>query len=321
MGVNKTQLDAGVEHTDLDIVGKGFQAAIACKGANLYHWQAGQSQQPILYHSPLAKKYPNSPLRGGIPLIGPWFAAYSALRERPVLPSDIVPMAHGFLRDCQWKILDKEILEDGNAQQVTLGITAADWQQQLLQRAPQMAVCLDLLPSFDATVQYRISATNLNTTLTYQAHKAGIFEAALHTYLRVENICDYRLEGLEGQRYLDATLSDPNGLYGFTERREQGAIEFGEMVDRIYEYPGSALILRPNSDGCVKMPVIEIDNGKAEQVVVWNIGPQAVKNLADMPATDWNKYVCVEAANIRQGAFTLAAGEEFSLQQNITLHS
>lgn len=316
---SQVKVEINTSESEIEIIGKSFNATIALKGANLYSWKVGQLERPLLYTSPSAEQYPNRPLRGGIPVVGPWFAAYSALPQRPVFPSDVAPMAHGFLRECNWEVVETKTVDAGKSQQVTLGLTVSQWQQQLTQLHPRLAAHLSLLPSFDVSLQYLISATSLSSKLTYHAYETGIFEAALHTYLQVENICNYELVGLSEQPYLDATIPDPHGMYGFTAKQQQGDIRFGKMVDRIYESPSKPLYLKPIHGDSVDLPVIEIDNDDATQVVVWNIGPEAVTNLVDMPAEDWQKYICVEAACIRQGAVCLQAGEEFSLQQKISL--
>lgn len=116
-----------------------------------------------------------------------------------------------------------------------------------------------LLPhALDMTLQVENTGT---TTLAFQA--------ALHTYLEVGAVQRATLTGVL-----------PQG----------GVLSLEQPIDTVFEaVPGPLALHSPES----RLALAQ--TGFAD-VVVWNPGPQAV--LADLPAGDFARFVCVEAAAI-----------------------
>src|SRR5882724_52465 len=70
------------------------QADLYLQGAHLTHWTP-RGQQPVLFVSPNSLFAPGKAIRGGVPVIFPWFGARSDGKPGP---------AHGFARTSEWAV-------------------------------------------------------------------------------------------------------------------------------------------------------------------------------------------------------------------------
>ena len=110
------------------------------------------------------------------------------------------------------------------------------------------------------------------------------FTAALHTYLRVDEVETVQLEGLYGFQYRDA-------LDGDKIKKDKGpSLHIEGPVDRVYHDADRSLILRdgPHSLG--------IHTEGFPDVVVWNPWEKLCAELPDMPKLGFRHMLCVEAA-------------------------
>jgi len=129
------------------------------------------------------------------------------------------------------------------------------------------------------------------------------FTCALHTYLRMREVEEARLEGLRGLRYLDTT----KGL----EHDETGTeLVIEAETDRIYFNATRPLLLsEPHRS-------LGISSEGLADVVVWNPWEQLTAALPDMPANGFRHMLCVEAAAIGT-PIELAAGAEWWGRQSL----
>src|SRR5205823_3449232 len=72
-------------------------------GAHVTHFQprqpeGGPAQRPVLFLSTRSNFEPGKPIRGGVPVIFPWFGPWQGAREGDK------SMMHGFVRTRQWKV-------------------------------------------------------------------------------------------------------------------------------------------------------------------------------------------------------------------------
>ena len=129
------------------------------------------------------------------------------------------------------------------------------------------------------------------------------FTAALHTYLRTADVLKLQLEGLQGVRYEDS-------LTGEFQQQWGDVMTIATEVDRIYQDATRTLTLRELGRR------LEIGTSGFPDVVVWNPGAEKSAQLKDMPADDWRKMLCVEAALVFEPAL-LPPGEEWSGMQTL----
>src|SRR5229473_1835169 len=82
------------------------EANIYLQGAHIAHWTP-KGQRPVLFTSSRSLFAPGKAIRGGVPIIFPWFGARGDGRPGP---------AHGFARNTEWAIEDTKLRNDGNVE-------------------------------------------------------------------------------------------------------------------------------------------------------------------------------------------------------------
>ncbi len=264
---------AGGEYAALDV------------GAQATAWTPPE-QNAVLWLSPLATFESGVALRGGVPVVFPWFGAGPSGDRTP---------SHGFARTAAWRreTVQNELGSSGRL------VVRYSLNEAGLDSAPFTA---ELTLSFDPG-QFEASLRVLNTG----PGRFG-YEEALHTYLAVSGINVVRVEGLNGCAYLDkADGSGPEEIV------QAGSVSFTGEVDRVYRHGGDAVVVDPGWGR-----EIEVGKQGSANTVVWNPGPVKGPALADV-GPHWTDFVCVEAGNVRDAAIELAPGEEHILTQTIRL--
>lgn len=233
----------------------GSSAVISLHGAQVLSWIAADGRER-LFLGERAQFGPGKAIRGGIPVIFPQFAARGPWRR------------HGFARITPWQfagIVDETALLRLQADAVD------DW--------PHRAELL---------LAVGLSASRLTVTLDIINHGASAFTftAALHSYLRVDDLAHARLLGLESCAYEDSAAG------GTTNPPAQAPIDFGDKVDRIHGKVAGALTL---IDGARRLA---IDQRGFRDVVVWNPGAEVAAWIGDLAPDEYRQFVCVEAAQV-----------------------
>jgi glucose-6-phosphate 1-epimerase len=249
----------------------GVELTLAQHGAQVMGWSvAGQEQ---LYTSPHAVWDGQSALRGGVPICFPQFNARSI--DGRALPK------HGFARNLPWRWAEQGSDADGAF--AALELTDSDLS------APTRA----LWPlAFRARMQVRASLEHLRVTV--EIHNSGAqelpFALALHTYLRVSDVREVSLHGLQGVSFWDAVANLQQPLARSSETK---AVYFGTETDRVYANAPRSITLH---DDTRRLEISASDT--LPDTVVWNPGADLCARLSDMPADGWQHMLCVEAAAI-----------------------
>jgi glucose-6-phosphate 1-epimerase len=161
--------------------------------------------------------------------------------------------------------------------------------------------------AFELELSFSFSGLQLDVELavTNTGDSAFNFSAALHTYLRVDDVRRARLGGLYGVRYVDS-------LSGLSQHQEMDPFSFAGEIDRIYfdAHAGRATPLSL----ATAMGRMAITSEGFDDVVVWNPGPAKAAAMADLPDDDWLRLLCVEAATI-VSPVTLAPGQDWVARQ------
>lgn len=238
----------------------GASALVALRGAQLLSWIPADGRER-LFLGERADFSPGTAIRGGVPVIFPQFAERGLLRR------------HGFARLLDWSFLG---LADGAAVfGLRDGPATADWPQAF---ACRLSVALEA-----AAVEVALEVEN-------SGEAAFAFTAALHTYLRVDDIADATLEGLQGCDYEDSAAG------GTLHREDHAALAFGGEIDRIYGDVVAPLLL---VDGERRLAIAQ--DGFPD-TVVWNPGGQLASRLPDLAPDEYRQFVCVEAGQVLQPA-------------------
>lgn len=235
----------------------GDAVLVALHGAHVLSWITADGAER-LYLSPDARLDGRSAIRGGVPVCCPQF------NERGPLPK------HGFMRNVPWALAEEG--ESGLALELTdSAATRALWPH-----------------AFEARLEVALAPGRLHIALALSnpGDAPLAFAAALHSYLRVDDIDAARLEGLQGAARWDA-LRDSR----FAE--PEAALRFGGEFDSVYAAPARPLRLRQPGG------TLEIAQSDSfSETVVWNPGPALAAQLADLPDADYRRMLCIEAARI-----------------------
>lgn len=236
----------------------GATATVLLHGGHVVSWTPAGGQER-LYMSELAQVTPGKAMRGGVPVIFPQFS------DRGPLPK------HGFARNMVWEKAAVRTGEDYAMASLCLrdnDDTRAIWPQ---------AFSLELSVGVTShRLDLELEVCNLGDT-------AFSFTTALHTYLRVKEVEEAQLEGLNGHTYTDC-------MDNKAQRVDTGVfLAIDQETDRIYRDVKRPLLLRENRGATG----IHADN--MSDVIVWNPWETGIKNFKDMPPKDFRRMLCVEA--------------------------
>jgi D-hexose-6-phosphate mutarotase len=256
-------------------------AEIYLQGATVTHFQK-HGEPPLLFLSAKSRFEKDAPIRGGIPVIFPWFGK----------PAD-KPGQHGFVRSRVWEFAGSKTNTDGS---VVARFTLA-------------------CPEFPSVgVEYFVTVSD---TLTVELivkngpEKVFVFENCLHTYFVVGDIHQTSVAGLQGVSYLDAL----ENFARKTEREE--SIRFTAETDRVYvNTPHTTEI----HDAALHR-VIRVQKENSNSTVVWNPWIEKSKRMVDYGDDEYLRMVCVESGNVRAEAIKLSPGATASLRVKLSSSS
>lgn len=134
--------------------------------------------------------------------------------------------------------------------------------------------------------------------------QAFSFTTALHSYLRVDEVEEARLQGLYGLNYRDMQRD------GERLRENGEAVIVEDEVDRLYLGQRKPMLLRDGSRS------LGIRHENFPDVVVWNPWEHKARMLTDLPDRDFRRFLCVEAAVVDQ-PIELAPGESWWGRQTL----
>ncbi len=267
------------------------QAAVAAQGAQVLSWIDPHGRER-LYVSPQTLRLDPTQgdksfgpaIRGGIPVCFPQFSDRGPL------------MKHGFARARLWDLAagpESSAVAEGSTSSALFRFTddegtRAHWPH-----------------SFDAQLHTQMGPGELriNLQIVNSGGAPFSFTVALHTYLRVADIRQTTLLGLQGVMFEDAT----KGMQRSVQQVEH--LQILDETDRVYLNPPEKLVLHEGG-----APSLLIQQQGFADTVVWNPGPEKARALADFPDDDWLHMLCVEAA-CAATPVSLQAGERWAGSQ------
>ncbi len=250
-------------------------------GAHVTAWRP-EGQAPVLFLSARSHFAEGRPIRGGVPLVFPWFGPRSA---DPAAP------AHGFARLRPWRLEDATVDADGVAR---AALTLAD------DAATRALWPYAFRTRFELEASRRLS---LRLSVHNPSDEAFSFEAALHTYFAVTDARACLVHGLEHTEYLDKTDG------GRRKRQGGGPIRFTGETDRTYLHTAADCVLEDPGGG----RRIRIQKTGAGATVVWNPWIDKARAMPDFGDDEWPGMVCVETAAAADDRVDLAPGASHTL--------
>ena len=259
------------------LAGAGGTAEIYLHGATVTSFvPVGGSE--ILYVSPKSKYEAGRAIRGGVPLVFPWFGFVTGKPECP---------QHGVARINSWEVVASDASADGSV-------------MVSLRLVPSESIRKIWAHEFSMTFTVVVSGTGellMSLTTENRGNAPWQFEDAMHTYFAVGDVRRVVVDGLEGVNYIDKFDNfvvknqgkDPVMLTGPTDR-----VYLGVTADAVIHDPaGRAIRVKKSGSRCT---------------VVWNPWEPNAAKMADLGPENWPGFICVEACNCAEHAIMLAAG-------------
>jgi glucose-6-phosphate 1-epimerase len=261
------------------------EAVIYLHGAHVARWTP-RGQRPVLYLSARSLFADGKAIRGGVPVIFPWFGPRSDGQSGPM---------HGFARTIEWNIEEATLRNDGNVE-ITLALAPDDSTRSLGYGGFHL--------------RYRVtvgSGLELELEARNDAKEPLTCEEALHTYYAIGDIHRAAVSGLEGAAYVDKTD-------GF-KRKVQGPepMRFTKETDQVYPNTKTACVIH---DPVWNRRII-IEKSGSDTTVVWNPWIEKTRTLSDMAPEDWQEMLCVETANAAENAVHLSPGASHKMTASI----
>ncbi|AOW12823.1 hypothetical protein LPB72_17675 [Hydrogenophaga crassostreae] len=237
-------------------------AVILLQGGQVVSWidPAGQER---LYLSPLSPLGGEQPVRGGVPVVFPQFSLRGPL------------VRHGFARTQPWRCVAPQDGQEA-ATMATLALSESDATLALW---PHLFHCTLQVTLTPWQLEMRFTANNTGTVPWH-------FCAALHTYLAAGPLNSVELDGLQNLAYEDTLQA------GLLVHGTNATVQPRDAIDRIYFNARQPLTLT------TAMGEMALTQHGWPDTVVWNPGPDGASAMVDLPDTDHDRFMCVEAALI-----------------------
>jgi len=265
------------------------QAEIYLHGAHITQFQP-RGARPVLFMSQESQFLAAKPIRGGVPLVFPWFGPRAQSPESP---------AHGFARIREWSLESCERRADGSVR-IVFALASDDSTLRLWPHP------------FSLRMTFLIG-TSLELLLEARGLGRGApsfsFEEAFHTYLRVGDVRQVSVEGLENTGYIDKVDAQKRKI------EASGSLRISGETDRVYLDTKSTCIVRD--------PVFErsirIEKEGSGSTVVWNPWTAKARAMSDFGDEEWPEMICIETANVGERAVRLEGDQTHSMRARIKL--
>lgn len=259
----------------------GATADVYLHGAHVTSWRPAPDEDERLFLSARSDFRSGAAIRGGIPVIFPQFASEGPLPR------------HGFARTAQWRLDDVRRTPAGDAMAT---LTLCD--------TPELRIIWSA--EFIATLTVLVGGPRLVVSLGVENTGASPFSftCALHTYLRVHDVAQAEVVGLQGTLYRDAT--DRTRL----RADEAPVVRVTGELDRVYVHAPRTLLLRE------ARRALSVETHDFPDVVLWNPGRKRASALPDMEPDGERAMLCIEAAVV-QTPIVLATGGRWHASQTL----
>lgn len=266
-------------------------AAVYLHGAHLTDWQP-TGEEPVLFMSAKSAFQNDKAIRGGVPVIFPWFGDRHDGHPGP---------AHGFARTAPWEVGFVALV--GDELHLTLTLAANDLSRKL--GFDKFRVAYQIVVGKTLTLQF---------TVANDGEAPLVFEEALHTYFAVKDARQSSVSGLGGTVYFDKR--DPDGEGQPTRKvQEEDVLAMTRDTDRLYIDTAATCVI----DDQAGERTITVAKSNSLTTVVWNPWEELTAKLADMDPEGWVGMLCVETANAAANSVSLAPGAVHTMRAVVTV--
>lgn len=284
------------------------EATIYMQGAHVTHWKP-TGFAPAIFLSQRAEFAPGKPIRGGVPIVFPWFSERHDGKHGP---------QHGFARISEWDLafagmagdelhlaftlLPNELSRSLGFDHFKLGYRVAVGRKLTLELGVQ---------NDSGNGGARGGGPAAATAAADQAADGAplIFEEALHTYYEVANARQVSIDGLGGTTFIDK-------VDGFKRKvQPDGPLRFEGRTDRPYLNTTATCVLHDPAGG----RKITVAKSGSNSTVVWNPWKEFTATMADMEPDAWLHMTAIETANVGDNTITLPAGQTHTMRADISI--
>jgi glucose-6-phosphate 1-epimerase len=266
-------------------------AELYLHGSHLTAWQP-KGQKPVIFLSEASAFEAGKAIRGGVPIIFPWFGPRTATPSSARTDGP----AHGFARTSQWQVAFAAVA--GHDLHLTLTLEPNEASRALGYDDFKLAFELIL----GTELRMRISVVNLGEQPLH-------FEEALHTYFTVGDATKIALQGLDGVDFIDKTDS-------LKRKTQQDAVlKLTGETDRLYLNTKGTVTLDDPQLG----RRIHVAKTNSDSTVIWNPWSTLSGKMADMTSENWSRMTCIETVNASDNAITLAPGQAHTMEAHISV--
>ncbi|MDQ2834276.1 MAG: D-hexose-6-phosphate mutarotase [Acidobacteriota bacterium] len=260
-------------------------ATVYLQGAHIAAWQP-TGHDPVLFTSHKSEFAPGKAIRGGVPIVFPWFGPRKDGKPGP---------SHGFARLQDWTLAFAAV--SGEDLHLSFTLSPSDLSRSLG------------YDTFRLAYQLIIGRTlTLQLTVANDGPAPLVFEEALHTYFNVHDVQQAHLNGLDGVTYLDK-------IEDFRANVQLGPITPVGPTDRVYLHTTATCTL----DDTAGKRRITIAKTNSATTVVWNPWGTGASRLPDL-GPEWREFLAVETANASEDAVTLPPGATHTMQTLLSIN-
>ena len=256
----------------IEVATEQSTAEIYFHGAHITDFQK-KGEAPLLFTSQFSRFTRNQAIRGGVPIIFPWFGS------REGEPT------HGFARIVSWELHEAVTLPDGA---VTLRFH--------LPELPESAVWPSFSANYVVTVTDKLGMELLITNTS--ADENFNFETCLHSYFFVGDVNEIGIAGLKGVSYQDKADQ-------FAQKTESAdLIRISSEVDNIYLEARGAVEIH---DRKLRRKILIEKSGSAS-TVIWNPWTSKAQQMPDFGNEEYRNMICIESGNVGLNRVDLPPG-------------
>jgi glucose-6-phosphate 1-epimerase len=267
-----TFLDGQNEMPMLEISTPWSTAEVYLHGAHVTQFKK-KNEAPLLFLSQCSRFTEGIPIRGGVPVIFPWFGPREGLAQ------------HGFARVKTWDVKEFAPAPDGSVS-----------VRFRLPECPEAAAYPPFTVDYTVTVSQSLTLELTIANLSQDAEFT--FEDCLHSYFEVADVTAISIHGLKGVNYLDKAAS-------FVEKSETSeTLRIGSEVDRTYENATGTVEIH---DPRLGRRILVEKKGSAS-TVVWNPWIAKSRQMPDFGDEEYERMVCVESGNVGSNCISLRPG-------------
>lgn len=281
----------------LQLAARDSEATIYLQGAHVTHW-APRGAAAVLYLSPEAVFAPGKAIRGGVPVLFPWFGPRWDGQAFDASNATTSP-AHGFARTTAWTV--EAVREEADGALVAVFSLEADARSRSLG-----------YEDFRLGLECRVGRElDVALHVSNRGASAMEYEEGLHAYFAVADIEPARLLGLRGSTYLD--------MRDGAQRKTQFESDFAftRDVDRTHLHTAAPLVLKDPA-GARALHVVKRGS---QTTVVWNPWTVLTPGFADLPEDSWRHFACVETVNAGENRQRLDPGATHTLGMTVRVEA